>query len=585
MADAANRKGDTEQYNLHFQNCLAQFKEAAASEPHSIAPLREAAKCCLQMGLSSEAFQFIGNALTRNPSDPECAFMAACIIQQKGDIMPALSKYRISIFHIPEHPFIWNNIGMGYYGLCRQNESNPSVCKGHSLRALGCLFKASTLAPLNWRIRYNLGLVCLFCERDVDAFRQLSAAIGLKPNHPALLMLFGIAVSRLGDHKNANNAFRRSISMSDCALVRINYAIVCLRAKRNSEANSMLSKATGSLMDEKGEYIYDDREMREKISLLLKNFIYMLTSLKITVVVDNCVKKSGLLAEHGLSFWIESDHGNILFDTGQGLAFKNNVKKLKIHLSDTSAIVLSHGHYDHTGGLSYALSQIKSPQIYFHPTAIEEKWSTSRGHLHSIAIPAEVRSKLLAHKIGWHTQRSVSEIIPGIYCTGEIPREIPDEADTSTFFKDKDCRIIDDVMDDQALYCVSPRGLIIILGCCHSGLSNTISYIQKITTCHHIFAIIGGTHLKHHDISRISSIKSLLKDVDIIGMNHCTDHTICSEIRKAFPSQVVDCSAGSEIILDYSQPVDGRSAAPLHATHDSILTVSDLSMNESSAPR
>eukprot|EP00764_Aduncisulcus_paluster_P010562 gnl/Carplike_NY0171/371_a513_1676.p1 GENE.gnl/Carplike_NY0171/371_a513_1676~~gnl/Carplike_NY0171/371_a513_1676.p1 ORF type:complete len:275 (-),score=26.84 gnl/Carplike_NY0171/371_a513_1676:33-857(-) len=268
MADAANRKGDTEQYNLHFQNCLAQFKEAAASEPHSIAPLREAAKRCLQMGLSSEAFQFIGNALTRNPSDPECAFMAACIIQQKGDIMPALSKYRISIFHIPEHPFIWNNIGMGYYGLCRQNESNPSVCKGHSLRALGCLFKASTLAPLNWRIRYNLGLVCLFCERDVDAFRQLSAAIGLKPNHPALLMLFGIAVSRLGDHKNANNAFRRSISMSDCALVRINYAIVCLRAKRNSEANSMLSKATGSLMDEKGEYIYDDREMREKISLL-----------------------------------------------------------------------------------------------------------------------------------------------------------------------------------------------------------------------------------------------------------------------------------------------------------------------------
>lgn len=88
---------------------------------------------------------------------------------------------------------------------------------------------------------------------------------------------------------------------------------------------------------------------------------------KVTILVDNQAGK-GLIAEHGLSLWIETEDERILFDTGQGGVFANNAQMLGIDLGQTDMLVLSHGHYDHTGGIPQILQQARNINVYRHPT-------------------------------------------------------------------------------------------------------------------------------------------------------------------------------------------------------------------------
>ena len=98
-------------------------------------------------------------------------------------------------------------------------------------------------------------------------------------------------------------------------------------------------------------------------------------SIRTTVLVEDTVPASGLSAEHGLSFWIEYAGKRILFDTGQSDILIHNAKKLDINLADADAIILSHGHYDHTGGLAAVLGVAAKARVYLHPAAIEPKFS------------------------------------------------------------------------------------------------------------------------------------------------------------------------------------------------------------------
>ena len=95
---------------------------------------------------------------------------------------------------------------------------------------------------------------------------------------------------------------------------------------------------------------------------------------RITILIDNQAV-SGLKAEHGLSFWIEADDKHILFDTGQGSAFESNARILGIDLGETDLLVLSHGHYDHTGGIPHALKAAGNCEIYGHPGVLQPRFS------------------------------------------------------------------------------------------------------------------------------------------------------------------------------------------------------------------
>jgi 7,8-dihydropterin-6-yl-methyl-4-(beta-D-ribofuranosyl)aminobenzene 5'-phosphate synthase len=272
-------------------------------------------------------------------------------------------------------------------------------------------------------------------------------------------------------------------------------------------------------------------------------------SVKITVLADNRVMAPRLIAEHGLSFWIETVDGTVLFDVGQGFAVPHNAEVLGVPVKEADALVLSHGHYDHTGALPYVLDRAGAPEIFFHPDALAEKWSTSRGYLHSIAIPKEGRAALEQHRDKWHVSSEMQEVLPGLYATGEIPRLIPNEANTASFFKDQACDQPDNIPDDQALFAVTPDGIVAIIGCCHSGITNTLNHIRTLTGCDHFAAVIGGLHLKERDSERVPRVVALLNELGVkkIGMNHCTSDAIRYLIEDALPGRSIYCGTGAQL--------------------------------------
>lgn len=279
----------------------------------------------------------------------------------------------------------------------------------------------------------------------------------------------------------------------------------------------------------------------------------MITYLRITVLSDNSVATRDTLAEHGLSLLIEADDWRILFDTGQGRILRDNLSNLGISLNPLDAMVLSHGHYDHTGGLPAVCEEALPRSVYLHPAALERKFAW-RGELpyRSIGIPAPAREALdrMRDRIIW--TRAATEVVPGIWCTGEIPRSSPEEEGDLMFFLDEDGLKPDPLLDDQALFVQTARGLVIVAGCAHAGVVNTVDYICRLAGSENIFALVGGLHLGRASFKRLEATGSALgrRNFHILAPCHCTGMHAQVYLRARFHSLVRDVGAGSSFVLE-----------------------------------
>ena len=144
--------------------------------------------------------------------------------------------------------------------------------------------------------------------------------------------------------------------------------------------------------------------------------------IRITILVDNRANE-GLLAEHGLSLWIEASGQRLLFDTGQGPALASNAGKLGVALHSADTLVLSHGHYDHTGGVPLVIESAPAVHVFCHPAVPTSRYSIRNGAARPIGMPESARSALERvppERLHWTTQPI--EIAPGIGLTGPIPR-------------------------------------------------------------------------------------------------------------------------------------------------------------------
>jgi 7,8-dihydropterin-6-yl-methyl-4-(beta-D-ribofuranosyl)aminobenzene 5'-phosphate synthase len=269
---------------------------------------------------------------------------------------------------------------------------------------------------------------------------------------------------------------------------------------------------------------------------------------RIIILADNTVTGIGVRGEHGLSFWIETDQHCMLFDTGQGLILEDNARALNVDLDAVDTVVLSHGHYDHTGGLSSVLRLTEGEvRIFAHPDVFLPKYSKKGPAVRDIWIPAAVRKALMDPRCKIITSRESLEVAPGIWQTGEIPRLHTEEAEEDGFFTDPAGVVRDQLQDDQALFMESKKGTIVLLGCAHAGPINTLDHIKHLTNDRPIFAVIGGMHLGSASEERLRwTIEELRRfDLHHLAAIHCTGIKASAALWHEFPDICRKWCAGS----------------------------------------
>jgi len=270
-----------------------------------------------------------------------------------------------------------------------------------------------------------------------------------------------------------------------------------------------------------------------------------------TQVTILCDDQAGdrLVAEHGLSLWIETCGQRILFDTGQtGSILEQNARVCGTDLAKTDALVLSHGHYDHTGGIPLVAERSRELEVYCHPDAVLPRYRIRDGAAKPIGMPLEskaVMERLPAERLHWIVRpTSLSEKI-GL--TGFIPRQTSFEDTGGPFCLDPAGREPDPLVDDLALWIQADGGLIVVVGCCHAGVVNTLSHVRQLSDGSRIRAVVGGFHLLNAAPQRLDQTMAALRSVDpeVVVACHCTGQRAIEALRETLGSRVVPAAAGS----------------------------------------
>ncbi|MEE4264519.1 MAG: MBL fold metallo-hydrolase, partial [Desulfobacteraceae bacterium] len=234
---------------------------------------------------------------------------------------------------------------------------------------------------------------------------------------------------------------------------------------------------------------------------------------KVTTLCENNIGhgSQSLIGEHGLSFYVEADDRRILFDTGQNLGLANNAEVLGIDLSRIDTVVLSHGHYDHSSGLKSLLDCNTNFTLHAHPEVFSPKVrGAGDGHKY-IGIPVD-RNDLEKKGIKIQFDKDPVSLAPGITTTGEIPLTNDFEAVGSEFFlKNGDDLTADTLADDRALILDTKKGLVVVLGCSHRGVINTLNHVTQVAGRNTIHAILGGLHLGKASNEKLSKIVDHLR--------------------------------------------------------------------------
>lgn len=270
-----------------------------------------------------------------------------------------------------------------------------------------------------------------------------------------------------------------------------------------------------------------------------------------TVLVDNYVCRTGLLAEHGWACWIETPACRVLFDTGQGQALLHNARELGIPLETADAIVLSHGHYDHTGALMAVLDLAPAARVFAHPSAFEAKYSRgSDNPARYIGMPGDRRN--LLDRVADRLVPTIApvEIGPGIQVTGQIPRNNDLEDAGGPFYLDEACEHPDPLADDQALVIRADGGVVVVLGCAHAGVINTLEYVGQLTGGASVRAVLGGMHLGAASRERMDwTIEELRRrKVPQILAAHCTGPNAFAALWAGLP----ECCVLSEVGVSFA---------------------------------
>jgi len=290
--------------------------------------------------------------------------------------------------------------------------------------------------------------------------------------------------------------------------------------------------------------------MRNRDSVVVDSSFGVAESVKITCIDDDYVESRGLWAEHGWSMLIATPRSKVLVDIGQTWqVMKHNLSELDVDLSEIDAAVITHGHYDHAGGILGIMDKLPSKTRFFvHPKIFEPKYS-SKPRLRYIGLPRQclddpdIRGRFNA------TSEPV-KLADGIFTTGTIPLINSFESPGTAFKKRVGRELTRDLFEDEQAVLVNVRGkgIIVISGCANRGIVNALSHAQHMTG-EKLYGLVGGFHLKGAKKSRIDSTIRELKipNLSLIAPAHCTGFKASARLYQEFPSRFKLVSVGTEL--------------------------------------
>jgi len=274
--------------------------------------------------------------------------------------------------------------------------------------------------------------------------------------------------------------------------------------------------------------------------------------IQITTLSENTANY-GFLAEWGLSIVVKVDGMNILMDTGLSSTAAHNAQLLGIDLSTIDEIVLSHGHADHTGGLREILRIKRDVEVIAHSGIWASKYTRrdKQAREHYIGIPFS-REELESLGARFKLTREPVRISEHTITTGEIPMVSGyEQVEDNLFIKEDGHLRQDPLADDLALVIDAEFGLVVILGCAHRGIINTLRHAQELTGKKSVYAAIGGAHLIRASEDRIKKTVNDLKDMGIkkLGASHCTGFPAQARLFQEFGDAFFLNNTGTRIVL------------------------------------
>lgn len=260
-------------------------------------------------------------------------------------------------------------------------------------------------------------------------------------------------------------------------------------------------------------------------------------TIQISLLVGNQGPDS-LVVEHGFSAWIESGEQTILFDTGQASALEANAQRLGIDLGQASTLILSHGHYDHSGGIPGFLAHNTHARVLYGSGFDIPRFSCHPDQAaRAIDIGDDVRQAL--RSLPAHRRCEITKpchLAPSIGISGPIPRLSAFEDTGGPFFLDPEQQRSDGISDELSMWFETRRGLVILTGCCHAGLVNTIDHIRAVSGSDRVHAIIGGLHLLNATEDRRQRTLDFIADCapDLLVPCHCTGTQVVEQLQQVF---------------------------------------------------
>lgn len=274
----------------------------------------------------------------------------------------------------------------------------------------------------------------------------------------------------------------------------------------------------------------------------------------ISLLTDDRAGRRGLLAEHGLSLWVEDGEDRVLFDTGQSSVYLHNAGLLEIDVAQAKAIVISHGHYDHGGGLAFFPEKARWPRVLIHPDAFLPRFSQGTrpdDQPRSIGLPWKMQELgLLDHRLV--TNDSIIQLGENLFCCTGIPRITGFEPLSSNVSKRLGGILkADDGRDEQLLVGRTPRGLVVVVGCSHPGIVNCLLHVRSLFPDDPIHAVLGGMHLEEVSPERIDATADsfLRMDVQQIIPLHCTGDPAICRFESVLESKLIRARTGDRITL------------------------------------